>query len=36
LQQADVVTGPYTDLDTTGNYTTPISTTAKFYRVKVQ
>lgn len=36
LQQADVVTGPYTDLDTSGNYTAPASATAKFYRVKVQ
>lgn len=36
LQSADVVTGPYTDVDNTGSYSTPMSTSAKFYRVKVQ
>jgi hypothetical protein len=36
LQQADLVTGPYNDLDNTGSYTAPLSATPKFYRVKVQ
>ena len=36
LQQADAVTGTYTDVDSSGSYTTAASATAKFYRVKVQ
>lgn len=36
LQEADAVTGPYTNVSSTGTYTTPVSATAKFYRVLVQ
>jgi hypothetical protein len=36
LQEADVVTGPYTDVATGGSHTVPASAAKKFYRVRFQ